>query len=265
LKSGLSMNTSKEKLVVVGLGIKLISHTTHEAKLAIQDADEVLYISPTPLFDEYIKKLNAKSRSLNYFYEKTSDRQKTYELMSEEIVGLVRGSKKRVCVVFYGHPCVFSKPGLLAVSKLKESGLESIILPGISAEACIYADLQINPSIGTTNFEATDLVLRQRQIDTSALLILWQPYMFGCASSKYVNENGTDRFHLLKDYLLRRYPEDHMVIGYSAGMYPGTGFLKCEVRLDRLHRDDLSIESTLIIPPCRENTIDTKMQRTIFL
>lgn len=44
--------SNKGKLVVAGIGIKLFSHTTHEAKLAIQSAQKVIYISSHPFIDK---------------------------------------------------------------------------------------------------------------------------------------------------------------------------------------------------------------------
>ena len=106
------------KLVIAGLGIKLMSHITHETKLAIKDADKVLYVSCNPFMDEYIKELNSHSESLNIIYEQETNRADVYARMKERIVDAVVKIQQDVCAVFYGHPCVFVAPGLMAMSEL---------------------------------------------------------------------------------------------------------------------------------------------------
>jgi uncharacterized protein YabN with tetrapyrrole methylase and pyrophosphatase domain len=78
-------------------------------------------------------------------------------------------------VVFYGHPTVFAKSALDAVIKLEKENYVTKILPAISSEDCLFADLRIDPgSDGCQSYEATDFLIRRKKIDPTSHLILWQ-------------------------------------------------------------------------------------------
>lgn len=238
-------------LVIAGLGIKLASHITHEVKLAITDAQKVFYISFNTLMDEYIKKLNPNSESLNYLYDEMPNRLATYIAMKDKVVAAVIQDKQKVCFVFYGHPCIFAMSGRLATQELRAQGHTVAILPGISALDCIFADLLIDSNIGYACFEATELVMHQRIIDTSMYIILWQPAMFDNFSTIESCSNAQKQISLQKlvAYLLKFHQKDHMVTIYCAAMYPGQSFSATEVALSQLNWSMLSLECTLIIPP----------------
>jgi len=54
------------------------------------------------------------------------------------------------------------------------------MLPGISAEDCLFADLGIDPSfMGCQTVEATDLLLRNRPLITSGHVLIWQVGVVG--------------------------------------------------------------------------------------
>jgi hypothetical protein len=85
-----------------------------------------------------------------------------------------------VCVVYYGHPGVFVMPSHDSIRQARAAGFEAIMLPGISAEDCLFADLGIDPGrIGCQSFEATDFLVNRRKFDTSSHLILWQIGVIG--------------------------------------------------------------------------------------
>lgn len=53
---------------------------------------------------------------------------------------------KKVVGVFYGHPGVFVSPSHRAISIARFEGYEAKMLPAVSAEDSLYADLGIDPS-----------------------------------------------------------------------------------------------------------------------
>jgi hypothetical protein len=122
--------------------------------------------------------------------------------------------------------------------------------PGISSEACLYADLGIDPGrSGVVSIEATQFLLEDRQIDTRSLLLLWQVALTG--------DTACSRFHAepqqvekLVERLLLDYPADHEVILYEAARQPSAPF-----RADRLSLRDLASAhyeeyTMLVVPPC---------------
>ena len=96
----------------------------------------------------------------------------------------------RVVGVFYGHPAVFVTPSHRAIAIAKEEGYSAKILPGISAEDCLYADLSIDPAVpGCQMFEATDYLVREKAADISSHLILWQIGAIGLADYSFTGYN----------------------------------------------------------------------------
>src|SRR3990167_10941292 len=110
---------NKASLVVVGSGIKFLSHLTHEAKIYISQSDQVLYLVNDPAMKELIKKLNPKAQSLDSLYAKFDLRLDCYNAISDFILETLR-QNQHVCVVLYGHPSIFAQPGLKAVIQAKK-------------------------------------------------------------------------------------------------------------------------------------------------
>src|SRR2546428_900577 len=102
--------------------------------------------------------------------------------MADRIVSAVQ-SGLDVCAAFYGHPGVFVDASHEAIRRTRRAGLPARMLPGISAEACLVADLGMDPAAnGCQSFETTDFLLSRRKFDPSSALILWQVGVLGEAS-----------------------------------------------------------------------------------
>ena len=130
----------KKKLVLVGSGIKSISHLTIETQAYIKGADHVLYISNEPILAAWINKYAKSSESLEDIYFSCEKRIKSYGLITNKILRELN-RHSFLCIVIYGHPTIFSKPGLDAINLVKGSDVETLILPAISSEDCLFADL----------------------------------------------------------------------------------------------------------------------------
>lgn len=245
----------KASLVVVGSGIKFMSHLTHEARAYIEQSDKVLYLVNDPAMKEWIKKSNPNAKSLDNLYIKYHLRNDCYTAITDYILETLR-KNQHVCVVLYGHPTVFSKPGLDAVLLAREEGYYTRVLPGISAEACLFADLLINPgTYGCQSFEATDFLIRQRRFDPNSHLILWQVDVIGRLDNpqRHDNSNG---IKLLIDYLLKQYSVNHEIIIYEAAQYPGFEPRIEKILLGQLQNACLSRISTLYVPPASKTLND---------
>jgi hypothetical protein len=209
---------NKGKLVVVGSGIKAVGQFTLEAQAHIQQSDIVLYAAADPVTDMWIEKQNPNSFDLYQYYANDKNRMITYAQMIERILDEVRAGKY-VCAIFYGHPGVFVTPSHNAIEMARREGYEAEMLPGISAEDCLYADLGVDPSIpGLQIFEATDLLLRQRRIDTTLNLIVFQ---VGCVGDLGFKFHGFENknFDVLVDYLEQAYGPDQELVNYMASMF----------------------------------------------
>lgn len=163
-------------LTVVGTGIRL-SQMSMESRVAIESAGKVLYNVADAVTELGIKKLNPTAESLQPFYGPQKHRLLSYLEMVERILSFVREGLE-VCAAFYGHPGVFVYPSHEAVRRAREEGFTARMLPAVSSEDCLFADLGVDPAeSGCQSFEATDFLIRRRKFDPHSPLILWQ---IGC-------------------------------------------------------------------------------------
>ena len=247
----MQINSDKSSLIVVGCGIKFFAHLTTEAIAYIQQSDIVLYLVNDPVLKSWIQKQNPNTESLDFLYSSFQVRVEAYQQITNYVLEHLY-QEKHVCFALYGHPSVFSKPGLAAVKQAREKGYLAKILPAISAEACLFADLLIDPgSSGCQSFEATDFLIHQRQFDTSSHLILWQIDAVGIIDHESTNNKKTGIL-LLLDYLKHFYhPKDEIII-YEASQYPGFEPKIMRTQLQHLPDIQLSTLSTLYIPPIKK-------------
>jgi uncharacterized protein YabN with tetrapyrrole methylase and pyrophosphatase domain len=248
---------ARGSLTVVGTGIQLASHLTFEARVALERAQLVLCLVAEPATYAWLKRLNPNTRSLNALYELDRNRSGAYEAMTEEIVRRVREGLD-VCAAFYGHPAVCAAPSHEAVRRARNEGFPARMLPGVSAEDCLFADLGLDPSRwGWQSYEATDFLVRKRRVDPAAALVLWQIGTVGSAvASTEKRPTGLD---LLVEALLELYAPEHEAVVYEASPYPTWEPLIQRVQLSQLSERHLTALSTLYVPPRDEAVLDHTM------
>ena len=244
-------------LTVVGTGFQLATQVTPHARAVIELADEVLYLVADPLTMVWIERLNPNARSLDRFYEPGRDRRETYASMVEEILSRVRLGLD-VCVAFYGHPGVFVDPGHKAIERARLEGFRARMLPGISAEDCLVADLGIDPGeAGCQAYEATAFLIYRYSVEPSALLVLWQVGFLGQVTTP--DDPAPVPLEILVEYLRDFYPEDHDAIIYQASPYPIWAPLIRRVPLAALAAAELPPMATLVVPPRTRPAVDLRM------
>jgi len=235
-------------LVVVGTGIKVANQCTIEARHHIEAADIVFEVVGDTLAQGFLHSLNANVVSLQHLYGRDTARSDTYEAMIETILCAVREGK-RVCAAFYGHPGVYVYPSHESVKRARAEGFEAEMLPAVSADACVFADMGFDPGwLGCQSFDATDFVLNARRFDPDAVLILWQIALAGDRTLR-VFESDPRRIALLAEVLMEDYPPDHMVTVYCAATLPSGAAQVETLPLSRLAEAKVTQESTLIVPP----------------
>ncbi|HVE72484.1 MAG TPA: SAM-dependent methyltransferase [Thermoanaerobaculia bacterium] len=249
-------------LTVVGTGIQT-GQLTLAARNAIEEADKVLYFVTGPTAKSDLQSLNPTAESLAQYYVDGKERFVTYM----EMVGRILGEVKRglhVCAAFYGHPGVFVIPAHEAIRQAREAGIPAKMLPGISAEDCLFADLGIDPALpGCQSFEATDFLIHRRQFDVTASLILWQIGAIGVQTCE-IKDYAPRNLDVLAEYLSGFYGPNHRAVIYEASLYPDSEWRAEVTALSALPDARVSRSSTLYVAPKDiPRPMDTEMVRRL--
>jgi hypothetical protein len=236
-------------LTIIGTGIAMGVHLTPQARLALDRADVSFHLMSDSLADEWFTGLRPDSRPLRRHYAADRERVETYEAMVDEMLAAVRGGHN-VCAAFYGHPGVFATPSHDAIAQARAEGFSARMLPAISAEDCLFADLGVDPGVsGCQSYEATDFLLRRPKVDTGAALLLWQVGFVGITTAP--TGPGREGWQALVDYLAEFYDPNQETVLYEASPYPIGEPVVDRIRLAELKGADLSGYATLFIPPRR--------------
>jgi hypothetical protein len=220
----------------------------------VEGADEVFFLVSDPVSAEWIRSVKPEARSLSELYRPGARRREIYAEMVEQILEAVRGGAA-VCALFYGHPGVYVRPSHQVVERARAEGFEARMLPGISSEACLFADLGIDPADrGWQSFEATDFLIRGYEPDPAAALVLWQVDALGKADSSPGQEPGT--LGVLAERLGELYPPEHELVFYLASTYPIADAHVVRLRLDELAALTEAPAPTLYVAPARLRPVD---------
>ncbi|OYT92528.1 MAG: hypothetical protein CFE43_07730 [Burkholderiales bacterium PBB3] len=246
------MNTTKAgKLICVGTGLRMAGQMTPLALSYIKTADIVVGAIPNNFARKWLQEIAKEYTCLLGYYQDCDvdgkDRRDTYRRMADTVLTEVRAGKT-VCAAFYGHPGIFACIAHLAIQDARAEGYSAEMLPGISTEDCLVADLGLDPGrTGMQSMETTQFMIYERHIDPSALLILWQPYLAGELTLKRF-ETSPAKLQVLVDKLARDYPREHTVILYEAATTPFEVPRMESLKLCDLPHAVLNGITTLVIP-----------------
>lgn len=259
-----STSARRGRLTAVGSGIKSVAHLTMEAKARIAGADQVLVCAADAVTDGYIRELNPSVEDLHVYYGQDKRRRVTYADMAARIASYVRKGCDTV-VVMYGHPGVFVNPTFAAMDAVRAEGYPAEMLPGVSAEDCLIADLEIDPAReGLQTYEATYLLIRNPTVDVRVPLVLWQ---VGCVGDPGYDRRGFDgrNLHVLIERLQEWYGSDHRVVIYEAAQHP---LARPRIRpyvLPEIGPTDVTGISTMFVPPLAQAPLDREMAERLGL
>lgn len=245
------MLNKQGQFIAVSTGMLLAGHISVRARSYLEHADVIFCLVPHPLIETWLKQINPNVISLQGLYAKGKHRMDTYEEMVSMMMAEVRAGKT-VCGAFYGHAGVFAWAPHETVRQARSEGFQAHMEPGISAEACLYADLGIDPGTrGLQHFEATQFLLYDHIPNNRGYLVLWQIGLVGehTATSLSTNEK---RVKIFIEHMLQWYPPDHPVTIYEASILPIESVRQDTVPLKQLHKQTLKLHSTLVVPPAVE-------------
>ncbi len=226
----------------------------------MEGADRLLHLVSDAATRDWIERLNPNNESLYDAYAEGKPRTESYEEMVRRILAPVREGAS-VCLALYGHPGVFVYPSHEAIRRARAEGYPARMLPGISAEDCLFADLGVDPALhGIRSYEATDFLISGRPVDPTTGLVLWQVGAIGVATFYKRSVWRTEGLTPLVETLSAHYPADHEVIVYTAATLPVAMPEIHRLRLEQLSRPpdgvEVSVAATLYVPPAREAELD---------
>jgi len=246
-------------LTLVGTGLRIAGQVTQEALAAIVEADKLFHLIQDQVTHRWLEELNPTAESLYDSYRPGRPRRETYEEIVERMLAPVRRGL-RVCAAFYGHPGVFVMPAHEAIRRGRAEGYEAEMLPGVSAEDCLVADVGFDPgNRGCQSFEATDFLIRHRRFDPASALLLWQIGGIGVSDFReeaYWNPRGVA---ILAETLAATYGDAHEVIVYEASPYPVVPPVVHRCPVSDLPSAPVTSGSTLLVPPLAEREIDREL------
>jgi len=261
--TGASGPTARGSLVVVGTGIKTTGQLTIEALAWMRKAEALVYVVGDPVAQAVISEINPAAEDLSVYYEEGRQRIHAYEAMIQHILRLVRSGKLTVGA-FYGHPGVFAYPSHESIRRLRAEGFAARMLPGISAEDCMFADLGVDPAVGgMQTYEATDFLINGPLIDNSTQLVIWQIGTLGDLTYRR-HKYDTSAMPLLVERLARFFPLDHLLTVYEAPMFPGVEPMIARIPLHALSAFPITAAMTLYIPPARLRSPDPELARRFY-
>jgi len=250
-------------LTIVGTGITLIAQITSEAEAWITSADKTFFLVMHPLAEQWMLELNPRAESLSRFYTPGRDRAEVYRDIADCVLAAVRAGHT-VCAAFYGHPGVFVSPTHDMVRQARAEGYPVRMLPGISAEDCLFADLDLDPGVqGCQSYEASDFLIRPRRFDPATPLILWQVGVIGYFDVIDPSLDPAKGLAALEATLRRSYPAEHQITLYEAALLPTSDPTITHIRLDQLPLATITPLATLYIPPVAAPAVDEAMLESL--
>jgi uncharacterized protein YabN with tetrapyrrole methylase and pyrophosphatase domain len=242
---------------IVGTGIVGTHQLTREAEEVIRRCTRTFVINSGYGIPEYLATLCPNVTQLGTLYEPGKDRLRTYQKMAAEVVSAAMANSP-VCLATYGHPWIYCMPTTFITRTAPLLGLHVEVFPGVSSFDTLLVDLGTDIALsGIQMYEATDLLLRRRPLQSDVTCVIWQPTVVGDPTYR-AEPYSAQQFTPLQEYLLRFYPAEHVAAIVTTKTYPLT---RSVVR--RLQLGNLAVElerapkvGTLYIPPVSERSVE---------
>jgi hypothetical protein len=246
-------------LIVVGTGYNVGGQVTPETESVLRDAERCLFLVSDTATSAWLRTVNPRAESLHDCYREGEAGSTAASRMVERILDAVRAGHA-TCAAFYGHPAILVSPGLEALRRARAEGFAASMLPAISCEDALFADLGVDPGVsGRLLYEATDFLLRPRAIDPTAAMVLLQVGAIGLTRFTTGDHPNREGLRLLAEALLRSYPSAHRVALYRLPQLPLFDPAIDWEELAALGDAPLSVVSTLFVPPLPRRAADPEM------
>jgi len=239
-------------LTIVGTGYNVSGQITPQARSAMERADRLFHLVNDPVTAGFLVELNGTAESLVPFYRQGEPARRAFKNMAERIVAPL-GDGLEVAAAFVGNPAVLNPIAHGTRRLARARGAAVRMLPGISIEDCLIADVGWSPEAGRALRTATDFLVRRRLLDPSTALILTGVGTVG--ETIYRGHRAANRpgLRLLTEALQAHYSPDHEVVLYEPSLFPLKGSPIERLPLRSLPEAEASVASVLLIPPRRRD------------
>lgn len=253
------MNTPTESpenpvdIYVVGTGMVGYNQLTRETMSALEESERVYFAgTQDAVMAHFEAEYDTEVVDLRDEYTEGGSRLDTYERMAELVMEGAEELDAPVTFALYGHPMVFVSPSKFVLDEAPDRGLAVEVQPGISAMDCIYADVNFDPARnGVQMFEASDLLLREWELNPEVPTMIWQ--VGAVETAMYVKDwSEPERFTRFREYLQQFYPDDHEVRLLQTATYPLAESQQVTVPLDEFETKHELIDRgmyILYVPP----------------
>jgi hypothetical protein len=242
---------------IAGLGLTTVGQVTREVEQALRASREVLYLDTGVATHEFLQSLCPRVTSLyEESYAEEGARVSAYEHMAARVVDAALDHPP-VTFAIHGHPLVAAHPPFLVLELAKALDLRVAVLPGISAMDTILADLRLDPVVhGVQMYEATDLLLRRRPLQSDVPAIIWQ---IGVLETALHSDRVSrpERFTRLAGHLRQFYQPRHEVVAIYCSPHPILPPTILRFALEDMgrHAHEIHAGFTLYVPPASSRPI----------
>lgn len=194
---------------LIGLGMQTTRQLTHEAQEALDRSAQVFMLHSDPLVQRKLRARHPRLHDLGSLYVEGRSRLETYEAVAATVLEAATVSPP-VSLAVYGHPLMFVRPTRIIIDSAAGRGLRVRTLPGISALDILLVDLHLDPATdGLLMYEATDVLLRERQLLPYTPCLLWQIGTIGTTVYRGAHLEVREGLTRLAAYLTRFYSPNH--------------------------------------------------------
>jgi hypothetical protein len=254
-------------ITIAGLGLKTVTQITREAEDACRRSTEILYLDTGCATRTFLETLCPRVTSLfDESYARDASRVAAYHHMAARVVEAAMDHPP-VTFALHGHPLVAALPPFLVLELAEALDLRVAVLPGVSALDALLADLRLDPVIhGIQMYEATDLLLRRRPLQSDVPAILWQiGPMETCLHSQAVSLPA--RFARFVAHLRHFYPARHEVVAIHSSPHPMVPATILRFALEDMgqHAAEIHAGFTLYVPPAgARQVLDEELLRQLY-
>jgi len=239
-------------IFIIGTGVIPGAHLTRETEAAIRSSNETLYVDKSFGIEDLLSSVGARKVTDLHAatYREGDNRLDAYRAMASLVINAALDHGP-VTFALYGHPLVYALPPFMVIAAAEAVGLNVRVLAGISSLDTMLIDLRIDPCTqGVQMYEATDLLLRQRPLQSDVPCFIWQ---IGTVGSRIYSEQRSkpERFSDIKAYLERFYPLSHEMVAIYSPSIPLAPAILTRFTLDTIESvaDELHQGVTVYIPP----------------